>query len=35
MPICQQMVEVIYHGKAPLQALEELMVRELKPETVI
>jgi glycerol-3-phosphate dehydrogenase (NAD(P)+) len=35
MPICQQMVQVIYHGKPPLQALEELMVRELKPESVI
>jgi glycerol-3-phosphate dehydrogenase (NAD(P)+) len=35
MPICQQMAAVIYHGKSPRHAIEELMVRELKPETVI
>jgi glycerol-3-phosphate dehydrogenase (NAD(P)+) len=34
MPICQQMVAVIHHGKDPRQALEELMTRDLKPETL-
>ena len=35
MPICQQMVEVIYRGKSPRQGVEELMVRELKPELAL
>ena len=35
MPICQQMVEVIYRGKSPRQAVEELMMRGLKPELAI
>jgi glycerol-3-phosphate dehydrogenase (NAD(P)+) len=33
MPITQQMVAVLYHGKDPRRALEELMTRELKSET--
>jgi glycerol-3-phosphate dehydrogenase (NAD(P)+) len=33
MPITQQMVAVLYHGKDPRHALEELMTRELKSET--
>lgn len=33
MPISEQMVEVIHHGKDPRQALEELMRRELKSES--
>jgi len=32
MPICAQMVAVIYGGKSARSALEELMLRELKPE---
>jgi len=32
MPICFQMVEVIYGGKSARGAVEELMLRELKPE---
>jgi glycerol-3-phosphate dehydrogenase len=32
MPICSDMVEVIYRGKSPRRAVEELMMRELKPE---
>lgn len=35
MPICEQMVAVIYRGKSPRTAVEELMVRELKPEAAI
>ena len=35
MPICEQMVEVIYRGKPPRQAVEELMLRELKPELAL
>ena len=35
MPICQQMVEVIYAGKEPLHAIAELMLRELKPENAL
>lgn len=35
MPICEQMVAVIYHGKSPRRAVEELMVRGLKPESVL
>jgi glycerol-3-phosphate dehydrogenase (NAD(P)+) len=33
MPITQQMVAVLYHGKDPRRAVEELMTRELKAET--
>jgi glycerol-3-phosphate dehydrogenase (NAD(P)+) len=33
MPIAQQMVAVMYDGKNPRKALEELMTRELKAET--
>lgn len=33
MPITQQMVAVMYEGKNPRKALEELMTRELKAET--
>jgi glycerol-3-phosphate dehydrogenase (NAD(P)+) len=33
MPITQQMVAVLYEGKDPRRALEELMTRELKSET--
>ena len=33
MPICQQMVAVLHEGKDPRRALEELMTRDLKPET--
>ncbi len=32
MPITEQMVEILYEGKPPKQALAELMGRELKPE---
>jgi len=32
MPIVEQMVEVLYHGKSPSQALRDLMSRELKSE---
>ena len=32
MPITEQMVEVLYEGKSPRQALDELMTRELKEE---
>jgi glycerol-3-phosphate dehydrogenase (NAD(P)+) len=35
MPICQQMVAVIYGGKPPKGAVEELMVRELKSEAAL
>ena len=33
MPIIEQMVEVIYSGKSPKQALYDLMTRELKEES--
>jgi glycerol-3-phosphate dehydrogenase (NAD(P)+) len=33
MPIIEQMVEVIYEGKSPRQALRDLMTRELKEES--
>ena len=33
MPITQQMVAVLHHGKNPRKAVEELMTRELKSET--
>jgi glycerol-3-phosphate dehydrogenase (NAD(P)+) len=33
MPITQQMVAVLYQGKDPRRAVEELMTRELKAET--
>jgi glycerol-3-phosphate dehydrogenase (NAD(P)+) len=33
MPITEQMVEILYEGKAPKQALAELMRRELKAES--
>lgn len=32
MPITEQMVEVLYEGKSPRRAVEELMTRELKSE---
>ena len=32
MPIVEQMVEILYHGKPPAQALRDLMTRELKAE---
>jgi glycerol-3-phosphate dehydrogenase (NAD(P)+) len=32
MPITEQMVQVLYEGKAPRRALEELMTRDLKAE---
>jgi glycerol-3-phosphate dehydrogenase (NAD(P)+) len=35
MPICGQMVEVIYGGKQPLEAIAGLMLRELKPESAL
>jgi glycerol-3-phosphate dehydrogenase (NAD(P)+) len=35
MPICQQMVEVIYNGKEPRRAVGELMGRELKSEAAL
>lgn len=34
MPICQQVYEVLYRGKPPHKALEELMSRSLKEEKV-
>jgi glycerol-3-phosphate dehydrogenase (NAD(P)+) len=33
MPITRQMVAILYEGKDPRQAVEELMTRELKDET--
>jgi glycerol-3-phosphate dehydrogenase (NAD(P)+) len=33
MPIARQMVAIMYEGKDPRQAVEELMTRELKDET--
>jgi glycerol-3-phosphate dehydrogenase (NAD(P)+) len=33
MPITEQMVAVLYQGKDPRHAVEELMTRELKSET--
>ncbi len=33
MPIIEQMVEVMYRGKSPRQALRDLMTRELKEES--
>ena len=33
MPITRQMVAILYQGKDPRQAVEELMTRELKSET--
>jgi glycerol-3-phosphate dehydrogenase (NAD(P)+) len=35
MPITEQMVAVLYHGKDPRRAVEELMTRELKAETAL
>jgi glycerol-3-phosphate dehydrogenase (NAD(P)+) len=32
MPITEQMVQVLYQGKSPGKALEDLMGRELKEE---
>ena len=32
MPICQQVYEILYQGKAPRDAVHELMSRALKPE---
>jgi glycerol-3-phosphate dehydrogenase len=34
MPITRAMVAVLYEGKNPSQALDELMTRELKAEEV-
>ena len=34
MPICDQMVALLHQGKDPRRALEELMTRDLKPETL-
>jgi len=33
MPIAQQMAAVLYEGKDPRRAVEELMTRELKSES--
>jgi glycerol-3-phosphate dehydrogenase (NAD(P)+) len=33
MPITEQMVQVLYEGKPPRRAVEELMTRDLKAET--
>lgn len=35
MPITEQMVAVLHHGKDPRRAVEELMTRELKAETAL
>jgi glycerol-3-phosphate dehydrogenase (NAD(P)+) len=35
MPITQQMRSILYEGKPPRQALEELMAREQKSETAL
>jgi glycerol-3-phosphate dehydrogenase (NAD(P)+) len=35
MPICEQMVEVIYGGKPARKAVEDLMLRELKREAAL
>ncbi len=32
MPITEQMVEILYRGKSPRQAVRDLMARELRPE---
>lgn len=32
MPITEQMMAILYEGKSPREAVEELMTRELKPE---
>jgi glycerol-3-phosphate dehydrogenase (NAD(P)+) len=34
MPICGQMVALLHEGKDPRRAVEELMTRDLKPETL-
>lgn len=34
LPICHQVYEVLYHGKPPHKALEELMSRSLKEEKI-
>jgi len=33
MPITEQMVAILHEGKDPRRALEELMGRQLKPES--
>ena len=33
MPITQQVVNILYHGKSPRRAIEELMTRELRSES--
>jgi glycerol-3-phosphate dehydrogenase (NAD(P)+) len=33
MPIAEQVVELLYHGKSPRLAVEELMTRDLRSET--
>ncbi len=35
MPICEQMVAVIYGGKPVRRAIEDLMLRGLKPEAAL
>ncbi|MEM7049919.1 MAG: NAD(P)H-dependent glycerol-3-phosphate dehydrogenase [Acidobacteriota bacterium] len=35
MPITEQVVALLYEGKDPRRALEQLMTRELKPETIL
>jgi glycerol-3-phosphate dehydrogenase (NAD(P)+) len=35
MPITQQMMAVMYEGKPPAQAVQELMTRSLKPEALL
>ena len=35
MPITEQMVEILHHGKSPRQAVKDLMARELRAESEI
>jgi glycerol-3-phosphate dehydrogenase (NAD(P)+) len=35
MPITEQMMAILYEGKSPQQAVEDLMTRELKPEAML
>jgi glycerol-3-phosphate dehydrogenase (NAD(P)+) len=35
MPICEQMMELIYEGKSPQDTIRELMTRELKSELAL
>jgi glycerol-3-phosphate dehydrogenase len=32
MPIAQEVHEILFHGKAPSQAIRDLMLRSRKPE---